>query len=434
MSYIPQMKVFHDRLLESQYWSHDKIVAEQRAYLTQLLRHAKKAVPFYRARLDGVLSQSGEVDWARWEELPVLTRSEALAHNDALASTDLPAHQGATRQSFTSGSTGPALRVVDSQLSAMYLQAAVHRMQSWHRMDFARDLVLWFGEDSSVAPPPGGEHQGFWGPPWSARATGRRIVINRYAGTDDVLKLLLEPSVGYFSARPAAADAAAQEALRLGTKVALDGIFTFSTGVRQDEREDFRKAFGARAIVPYSAKEGHLVACQCPTGTHFHINEELVFVEIVDAQGHGCAPGEVGRVLVTPLYNYAMPFVRYELGDLAAFGPPCQCGRTLRVLDHIAGRVTHMFRLPGDRRVSMSLSPAVQEAFGARYWQIAQVEPLLIEVRYVPSRKDSGDERQVIDIIRQKTVPEMQVRFSRRVDLNRPDGRKFIEYAYEVGS
>lgn len=426
------MQAFSQRLLESQYWPLERMRAEQAKYLRELLLHARTYVPFYRNRFEGVLGRDGELDWTGWNNVPILTRSEALANLDALRALEIPQHQGTIQSSVTSGSTGPALRVLDSALALTYHAAAVQRAYGWHRMDPRRDMVLWYGEDPDVARAPHGVERGVWGAPWDSRSTGKRIVLNRYAATADVLRLLAEHPGGYFSARPAAAHAAALEAERLGLDIRLDGVCTFSTGVRPDEREDFLRIFGARTIEPYSAKEGHFIAQQCPSGTHFHINEEIVYVEIVDDAGRPCAVGETGRVLVTLLYNYPQPLIRYELGDLARVGPPCSCGRTLRVIDHIAGRVTHMFRLPDGKRTALSLSIDVQRAFGAQYWQIAQVAPLMIEVRYVPSGERSGDEHVVADIIRQKTHPMMQVKFSRRSDLHRPDGRKFIEYVCEL--
>lgn len=432
MNFPPLLKSFYDSLLESQYWGLERHRAEQRKYLRELLLHARAHVPFYAERLNPVFTPDGDIDWDRWLDLPTLTREDALAHNEQLVSTALPPHHGRVRVSATSGSTGNALRVLQSELAGMYVSACLFRSQRWFNLDVSRNLLLWFGEDAEDSTFPAGKDIGQFGPPWSERATGRRFRLNRYTGAEDVLRFMADREIGYLSARPAAAHAAALEAIRLGSDLKLEGILTFSTGARPDEREDCLKAFGAPMIVPYSAQEGQFIAHQCPTGTHFHINEELVFVEILDDDNRPCPPGVVGRVVVTPLFNYAQHFIRYELGDLAVFGEACGCGRTLRVIDHIAGRVTHMFRLPGGKRVAMSLSIEEQQRFGARYWQIAQVEPLLIEVRYVPAGDGTSHPDRLVEIIRQKTDPGMQVQFSRRTDLFRADGRKFIEYVCEL--
>lgn len=431
-NYPPVMRAFHESLMESQYWPRERMVGEQHKYLEQLVKHAREHVPFYAERLDVLMRPGGGIDWDRWHDIPIVTRKEALEQNDALISQALPSHQGPVQTSYTSGSTGTALRVVQSQRSNMMLSASLYRAQRWFNLDWSRDMLVWFGENPDEGQLPDGEINPPWGPPWEPRATGKRFRLNRFTNTVDVLRFMAERDIGYFSARPATADAAALEALRLGFKVDLDAVLTFSTGVRPDEREDFREAFGARTLVPYSAKEGQFMAHQCPSGEHYHSNDETVLVEVVDAEGRPCPPGVEGRVVVTPIYNYAQPLIRYEQGDLAVMGERCSCGRTLGVIERIAGRTAHVFRFPDGRHAAMSISIDVQRAFGARYWQIAQVEPMAIEVRYVPIGDGHGDEAAVVANIRRKTHPDVEVRFSRRADLNRTDGRKFIEYVYEV--
>ncbi|MEQ1899986.1 MAG: hypothetical protein ABL866_04565 [Devosia sp.] len=430
--YPPVMRAFHESLMESQYWPRERMVGEQHKYLEQLVKHAREHVPFYAKRLDVLMTPGGGIDWDRWQDIPIVTRKDALEQNEALISQALPSHQGPVQTSYTSGSTGTALRVVQSQRSNMMLSASLYRAQRWFNLDWSRDMLVWFGEDPASGTLPDGEINPPWGPPWEASATGRRFRLNRYLGAADVLNYVGGRDIGYLSGRPAALHALALEALRLGIDVKLDAILTFSTGVRPDEREDYLSAFGARAIVPYSAKEGQFMAHQCPTGEHYHINDETVLVEIVDDEGRICPPGATGRVVVTPLYNYAQPLIRYDQGDLAVTGGPCACGRTLGVIASIAGRTAHLFRFPDGRNISMSLSVEEQRKFGARYWQIAQVAPLVIEVRYVPAGEGHGDAERLTSIIRTKTHPDVKVKFSRRADLNRADGRKFIEYVYEV--
>ena len=60
-----------------------------------------------------------------------------------------------------------------------------------------------------------------------------------------------------------------------------------------------------------------IIALQCPSGGLYHLQSESVHVEILDEAGRPCAPGEIGRVIVSPLHNFAMPLLRYESGDYA---------------------------------------------------------------------------------------------------------------------
>jgi phenylacetate-CoA ligase len=55
--------------------------------------------------------------------------------------------------------------------------------------------------------------------------------------------------------------------------------------------------------------------------------------------------------VVTPLHNFAMPLIRYAIGDYAEAGPPCACGRGLPVLARILGRARNLLTLPHGERI-----------------------------------------------------------------------------------
>ena len=70
----------------------------------------------------------------------------------------------------------------------------------------------------------------------------------------------------------------------------------------------------------------------------YHVSAESVFMEILDEDCKPTKPGNVGRVVVTSLYNYAMPFIRYDLGDRVEVGWSGTCARQLPALRKILGR------------------------------------------------------------------------------------------------
>jgi phenylacetate-CoA ligase len=264
-------------------------------------------------------------------------------------------------------------------------------------------------------------------------AIGHQYALNRFVAASDALHYLTEHGISYLAVRPMQAQAFALEALRQGIMPRLDAIFTYGTGARPDERTDCLRAFGAQMIVPYSAKEGQLIAFPCQVGTHYHVNEENVLVEIVDAENRPCGIGQPGRVIVTPLHNFAQPLIRYEQGDMAVWGEPCKCGRSLRVIERIVGRQEHLFRFPDGSRVALAVPFELQPVLGARYWQIAQTAPLVIEVRYVPLGP-VGDEAPIADIIRRNTHPDVTVTFRRVQEIPRTEAGKFLPYVYEVSA
>ena len=67
---------------------------------------------------------------------------------------------------------------------------------------------------------------------------------------------------------------------------------------------------------------------------------------MVRPDGTTASPGEPGRVIVTDLGNYVMPFINYFIGDYAVAGPPCPCGRGFPTLTSLEGRTQKSSRHP----------------------------------------------------------------------------------------
>jgi phenylacetate-CoA ligase len=119
----------------------------------------------------------------------------------------------------------------------------------------------------------------------------------------------------------------------------LREVRTSGEPVGATTRQLCRDAWNVPVTDVYAAAEAGCIALQCPGSEHYHVQSESVLVEVLDGWNRACAPGTVGRVVVTTLQNFAMPLVRYDIGDLAEVGAPCPCGRGLPVLTRIAGRV-----------------------------------------------------------------------------------------------
>jgi phenylacetate-CoA ligase len=131
----------------------------------------------------------------------------------------------------------------------------------------------------------------------------------------------------------------------------------------------------------YSSEEMGYIALQCPVSGAYHVMAESILVEILDASGNACAPGEVGEVVVTTLHNGAMPLLRYALGDHAEAGAPCACGRGLPTIARVLGRVRNLLTLPSGKRVRLSFHRQFKEFPGVRQYQLIQRTLHEIEAR-----------------------------------------------------
>jgi phenylacetate-coenzyme A ligase PaaK-like adenylate-forming protein len=100
------------------------------------------------------------------------------------------------------------------------------------------------------------------------------------------------------------------------------------------------EAFGVHPTNFYATTEGAW-GCSCERGDGIHLFEDMSVVESVDEEGRPVADGEPGaRLLVTNLFNRVQPLIRFEISGMVTFDPePCPCGRTLRRIGALEGRM-----------------------------------------------------------------------------------------------
>ena len=120
------------------------------------------------------------------------------------------------------------------------------------------------------------------------------------------------------------------------------GIMSSAQTLPEESRKIIEETFGCGIFDKYGSREfAGGVAYQCAQRQGYHVVAECNIVEIIK-DGKPAGPGEVGELVITELNNYAMPLIRYKIGDLAiAYDntKPCSCGRGLPLIGAIQGRV-----------------------------------------------------------------------------------------------
>ena len=80
--------------------------------------------PFYKSRLDVVFKKNGEIDWDRWQEIPIVTRADLRDRREQMLTTALPPGHGPTKTFHSSGSSGVPISVEVTQLATLAKLAA----------------------------------------------------------------------------------------------------------------------------------------------------------------------------------------------------------------------------------------------------------------------------------------------------------------------
>jgi phenylacetate-CoA ligase len=383
------------QLERTQHWPADVLQAHQLAQLKTLLDFCRRTVPFYRDRLgppDG--ASDGALTMERWRRLPLLTRRNVQEAGRRLYSTEPPKVHGGIGTVRTSGSTGTPVEAARTELAQFYRMAVVLRSVLWHDLDVAADVAVLRRDRDPAADPKDGRSLPDWGPPYAlAFVTGSRALLDVRVPIGDQVAWLLRRKPGYLITLPSNLALIARHCLDHAIRLPeLRLVRTLSEVVTDDLRALCQQALGVPIADVYSTEEVGPIAVQCPLHTHYHVQSEAVLVEVLDEQGAPCGPGQAGRVVVTPLHNFAMPLLRYDIGDYAEVGPPCDCGRTLPVLTRILGRDRNRLVMPNGERTYAPVSSRIGEVAAIIQHQMVQTRIDQLELRIVARRQLTDDE------------------------------------------
>jgi phenylacetate-CoA ligase len=266
-------------------------------------------------------------------------------------------------------------------------------------------------------------------------ANGPGFMFDANRKVSEQLDWLLRIAPDYLLTYPSLLKELLRESRRRGVRPGrLRAVKLFGEQLHDGLREQVREDWGVPLYDVYSAIETGYLALQCPENEHYHVTAEAAVVEILDRADRPCAPGEIGRVVVTPLHNFAMPLIRYDIGDYAEVGPPCSCGRGLPVLSRIMGRVRNMLILPDggvtwpnvQRPITTCGLPVIQ-------FQIVQRTRTALEARLVVARPLTAAEEDTLRAsLNEHCGAAFDISFTYLPEIARGPGGKYEDFYSEV--
>lgn len=340
---------YYQELRENQWWSPDKIAELQLERLKALLRHAYQNVPYYSQRFAEAGLHPDDIktldDLAK---LPILTKRDIRENRSELVARHFP--QSQVVSTATSGSTGEPLQFFRSRESNARGLAGVFLAYSWYGYQ------------------PGDKRAHLWGVSrhdsiMQSLFKKIRLRISRIVYLDAYN--MSENQMGRFARKlyqfkPKMITAYASAAYLLARYLKHRGIENLrpEAVVAQahklfpEQRELIREVFDCKVFDFYGSVEVPAMATECPEHTGYHILTPNVILEFI-RNNQPVSPGKIGKIVVTDLHNYAMPFIRYENGDLGVpLNERCHCGRGLPLLKEITGRISDMIIGSGGKYVS----------------------------------------------------------------------------------
>lgn len=119
----------------------------------------------------------------------------------------------------------------------------------------------------------------------------------------------------------------------------VESVIAISESLSPFTRRKLAGCTGSSVVSRYSNLENGILAQQCAHSDEFHVNSASYHIEIFDLDKDvPVVPGTLGRIVVTDLFNYAMPMIRYDTGDVGILSETAECDFKTPVLTKLEGR------------------------------------------------------------------------------------------------
>jgi phenylacetate-CoA ligase len=352
--------------------SRDELEALQRKKLRALLRHSYGSVPYYRNLFTEAGIEPEDINGAEdLHRIPVTSKTSLQGQPpEQILAKGLDTARAL--RDVTSGSTGIPLKVYFTREDYLIRSLVFIRtfMAGGYRLTDRQAIVC----DTRFTA--GRTH---W---YQKLGVFQKRYIPVHLDLDRQIEMLREYRPGHIHGYPKNLALIAGELLRRGLRdISPRVLHTGAELVSGKERALINAAFGVDMLDTYASIESGLIAWECPAHCGYHINMDCTVLELL-ADGRPARTGEHARAVVTNLHSYAMPIIRYELGDVCLpSDATCTCGSHLPLMGIVEGRVDDMVRTPTGRMVSPnSLTNALEAVDGIRQFRIIQkaVDTLLV--------------------------------------------------------
>ncbi|MEN3334563.1 MAG: hypothetical protein V7641_3928 [Blastocatellia bacterium] len=348
LRYGGEFRQLLDWLDQSQWWTAEEIKTYQEAQLRQLVAHAYASVPYYRRVFDERKLRPGDIrTLADLEKLPVLTKEEVRRHFKEMVSSDVDYK----RLTFchTSGTTGKSLQFYQEARAIQFRWAVWWR----HRQRFGINFDAPYATFTGLAAVPLDQLQ----PPfWRENRSMRQTIFTMHhivpAKVQAIVERLNRGGFTYYAGYPSILFVLAGLIEEAGCEITAPPrvIFTGAENLYDHQREVMARVFKAPVTDEYGFSEGCGNAARCEDDL-FHEDFEFGILECGNAERID-EQTQQGRILATGFASQAMPFIRYDVGDIGTWQfCDCLCGRQSNVLNRIDGRIEDFVITPEGRRI-----------------------------------------------------------------------------------
>lgn len=282
-------------------YHHPESVNFRNSRLNKLLKHVSETVPYY----------SNYNELKQLEDFPIVNKTLIRDNFDCFMSTRFYGEKLISK--YTSGSTGTPFRILQDKSKKLQNTVDTLYFASKAGFELGQKLVYvrrWnqYNNKNKLA------------------AFVQNLLIHPVNNLkDEEIKGLINQMTSDKSSKGILSYASALASICSYLKKVespplranVKSIVAMSEYLSPEVKEQLQYYFGVEAVSRYSNVENGIIAQQFPGSSAFHINWASYKVEVLELEADRPVPnGEPGRIVITDLFNYSMPMVRYDTGDI----------------------------------------------------------------------------------------------------------------------
>lgn len=340
----------------TQWFTPEEQTLYQERLLRRIVEHAYRYIPYYQNLFDHIRLKPHDIRrLSDLNKIPILTKEILSARFKTLEATNSRAFRPQVLS--TSGSTGRRIEFLVDRPSNILEFVYYWRHWNWagYRLgapfaEFSSIFFLQGGEKSRLA----SHHQ---------RLTNRLLLNSlsmSHATVRDYVRAIRKHRPLFLKGLPSVLYYFSLFLREQGlTDISFQAVFSTGETLLPRYRNLIEETFSCKVYDSYGHMERTVAVSECPRGG-LHINPDYGILELIPQDslradftregGSKCdrGAGYSARVVGTSLYNFSMPLLRYEVGDMVRVDSEkkCACGRQFPLVDALEGRQSEAIMTP----------------------------------------------------------------------------------------
>lgn len=413
---------YYKSLNESQWFDNNRLIKLQKQKLIEFLKYAFTNSKYYSTLLKNIKMNISDINNSDFlNSIPILNKQTIRKEFNSIYINNNSINNLAWSES--SGTTGKSLKIPITSECFQREHAFRELHYTWGGINHNDRIAVCAGHPVAYI---NREKPPFW----TYDYANNWLLLSSYHLTEQNIPYYLKEIERFnpqlLKGYPSSLYILAIANKKFGFNIKPKAIYTASETLLDFQRKMIEESFEVKVYSWYGTAEmsGNIVECE--QGNN-HLKLEHSYVEILDNKNEQAKTGEEGRLVCTAFGNYAIPLIRYDIGDIAIRSKKnnCECGRGGPLIEKLIGRVEDYIITPDGRFIGR-LDHILKDIRNVKNAQIVQHKIDNIVIRIVKENNFSNnDEQKILINARQRLGSELEIKIEYVSEILKEKGSKY---------